>query len=243
MQVTSFENCTDVGVFAMLTNTYCLCAQSHSVNFYSALQEVLGDHIPIIRTSINETTLVGAYAIGNRYGLLLPSVVTDSELMHIRNSLPDDVRVVRIDQPLLLNNFIACNDSVALISPDLSPEIEAIVQDVLQVETYRQAIGNENLVGSFCRITNQGGLFAPFVSKNELMELTNMLQIKLSNGTIMGSSTIASGLLVNDWAMIIGEDAGAAEIHVAQKTFNINVTQLDGDDMMKLMSEQILMLD
>ena len=40
--------------------------------------------------------------------------------MHIRNSLPDEVVVQRIDERLsALGNCIACNDYVALIHPDI----------------------------------------------------------------------------------------------------------------------------
>ena len=40
--------------------------------------------------------------------------------MHIRNSLPDEVVVQRIDERLsALGNCIACNDYVALIHPDV----------------------------------------------------------------------------------------------------------------------------
>lgn len=43
-----------------------------------------------------------------------------AELMHIRNSLPDEVVVQRIDERLsALGNCIACNDYVALIHPDI----------------------------------------------------------------------------------------------------------------------------
>lgn len=40
--------------------------------------------------------------------------------MHIRNSLPDEVVVQRIDERLsALGNCIACNDYVGLIHPDI----------------------------------------------------------------------------------------------------------------------------
>ena len=43
-----------------------------------------------------------------------------AELGHIRNSLPDEVVVQRIDERLsALGNCIACNDYVALIHPDI----------------------------------------------------------------------------------------------------------------------------
>lgn len=43
-----------------------------------------------------------------------------AELQHIRNSLPDEVVVQRIDERLsALGNCIACNDYVALVHPDV----------------------------------------------------------------------------------------------------------------------------
>ena len=43
-----------------------------------------------------------------------------AELQHIRNSLPDEVVVQRIEERLsALGNCIACNDYVALVHPDI----------------------------------------------------------------------------------------------------------------------------
>lgn len=47
-----------------------------------------------------------------------------AELMHIRNSLPDEVVVQRIDERLnSLGNCISCNDYVALVHPDIDKVI------------------------------------------------------------------------------------------------------------------------
>ena len=57
---------------------------------------------------------------GNRNGLLVPNTTTDQELQHIRNSLPDSVKIQRVEERLsALGNVIACNDYVALVHPDL----------------------------------------------------------------------------------------------------------------------------
>lgn len=60
------------------------------------------------------------YCLGNRHGLLVPNNTTDQELQHIRNCLPDTVRIQRVEERLsALGNVIACNDYVALVHPDL----------------------------------------------------------------------------------------------------------------------------
>lgn len=57
---------------------------------------------------------------GNRNGLIVPNSTTDTELQHLRNSLPDNVRVQRVEERLsALGNVVACNDYVALVHPDL----------------------------------------------------------------------------------------------------------------------------
>jgi translation initiation factor 6 len=49
---TQFESSNDIGVFARLTNAYCLVGIGGSENFYSTFESELGDHIPVIHSSI-----------------------------------------------------------------------------------------------------------------------------------------------------------------------------------------------
>ena len=45
--------------------------------------------------------------VGNRHGLLVPSGTTDQELQQIRNSLPDTVKIQRVEERLsALGNVI-----------------------------------------------------------------------------------------------------------------------------------------
>ena len=59
-----FESHNDIGVFAKLTNSYCLAAIQGSTNFYSAFESELGDVIPIVHTSIGGTRIVGRLTAG-----------------------------------------------------------------------------------------------------------------------------------------------------------------------------------
>jgi translation initiation factor 6 len=58
-------NCSnDIGVFATLTNSYCLTAVGGSENFYSVFQNELSADIPVVKTSIAGTRLVGRMTVG-----------------------------------------------------------------------------------------------------------------------------------------------------------------------------------
>lgn len=89
----SFENSAEVGVFAKLTNKYCLVSSGGSENFYSIFEEELGAHMPVIHASIGQCKVIGRMIAGNSKGLLVPSITTDMELMTIRNSLPESVKI------------------------------------------------------------------------------------------------------------------------------------------------------
>uniref|UniRef100_A0A8B9S2B6 Eukaryotic translation initiation factor 6 n=1 Tax=Accipiter nisus TaxID=211598 RepID=A0A8B9S2B6_9AVES len=164
---------------------------------------------------------------GNRHGLLVPSSTTDQELQHIRNSLPDSVRIQRVEERLsALGNVTTCNDYVALVHPDLDRETEEILADVLKVEVFRQTVADQVLVGSYCVFSNQGGIVHPKTSIDDQDELSSLLQVPLVAGTVnRGSEVIAAGMVVNDWCAFCGLDTTSTELSVIESIFRLNEAQ------------------
>ena len=193
----------------------------------SAFEADLADVIPVVQTSIGGIRIIGRLTAGNRKGLLVPSSTTDQELLHIRNSIPDAVQIQRIDERLsALGNVIACNDYVALVHPDIERETEEIIGDVLGVEVFRQTIAGNVLVGSYCALSNQGGLVHPRTSVQDQDELSSLLQVPLACGSVnRGSEVIGAGLLVNDWMAFAGTDTTAAELSVVESIFKLQDAQ------------------
>merc|ERR1712025_684587 len=164
---------------------------------------------------------------GNKNGLLCPQNTTDQELAHIRNSLPDEVRVQRIEERLsALGNVIVCNDHVALVHPDLDRETEEIVADTLGVEVFRQTVADQVLVGTYCAFTNKGGLVHPKTTTEDQDELSSLLQVPLVAGTVnRGSDVIGGGMVVNDWIAFCGLDTTSTELSVIENVFKLGDSQ------------------
>ena len=172
--------------------------------------------MPVVHASIGATKLVGRMTAGNSKGLLVPAECTDMELQVIRNSLPDSIKIQRVEERLnALGNVIACNDYVALLHPELDKATEEIVQDVLGVETYRTTIAGQPLTGSYCILTNKGGLVHPLTSVAELDALSSLVQIPLCAGTVnRGRDVIGTGIVANDWTAYCGTETTAMELNV-----------------------------
>jgi len=222
-QRAQFENSNEIGVFAKLTNSYCICALGGSQNFYSVFESELADHMPVIQTSIAGLRIIGRMIVGNKNGLIVPATTTDQELLHLRNSLPEGVLIQRVEERLsAIGNCVATNDHVAFVHSELDRETEEIIADVLGVEVFRQAVAGNALVGSYCSLSNNGALVHPKTPIEDQDEMSNLLQLPVVAGTVnRGSDVIGAGMVVNDWTAFCGVDTTATELQVVESIFKL----------------------
>lgn len=217
----NFEGSPDVGVYARLTNDYVIVGKSNSKIFYSSFQKL---NIPIVETLINTIGNVGSQCVGNKRGLLLSYLTTDDELQHIRNSLPEHVKVRKVDERLnaLGNNFLV-NDKYCLAHCDVTEETMSLVADVLGVEVFKMSIGPEPAVGSFAHMNNHGILVHPRVTVEEQEELSQLLSLQIIAGTVnKGKENLGGGMLVNDYVGFVGHQTTVHERTVISSVFGLH---------------------
>merc|ERR1719400_475009 len=157
------------------------------------------------------------------HGLLVPNTTTDQELSYLRNSLPSDVKVQKVEERLsALGNCIACNDYVALVHTDLDKETEEVIADTLKVDVFRATVAQNVLIGSYAVLTNQGGLVHARTPMRDMEELSQLIEIPLTAGTVnRGSDIVGAGVVANDWAAFVGMDTTATEIGVIEQIFKL----------------------
>jgi len=80
-----------------------------------------------------------------------------------------------------------------------------LIADALGVEVFRQTIADNVLTGSYCALSNQGGIVHPQTSIRDQDELSSLLQVPLVAGSInRGSAVVGAGMVVNDWMAVTG---------------------------------------
>ena len=166
-------------------------------------------------------------SVGNKNGLLLHPNTTDEEIQVLKEQLPSSVKVQKLDEKLnALGNVIACNDFIALCHPEIDTTTEQIIIEVLGVEVYKTTIAGQPLVGSYCQLTNVGGIVHPLCSVAELDSLSALVQVPLCAGTVnRGREMVGTGIVANDEVAFCGNDTTAMELNVIDAIFKLNDKQ------------------
>ncbi|KAM4070536.1 hypothetical protein ACB094_12G172000 [Castanea mollissima] len=183
-------------------------------SFYHAYEAELADVIPVVKTSIAGTSIIGRLCAG--FGLCMYSKTFQNYSICLLsvNSLKHYLKVLSRDGKGSKRRGI------------FQMETEEIIADVLAVEVFRHTISDKMLVGSYCVLSNRGALVHPHTSIEAMDEFATLLQVPVSAGTVSrGSEVIGAGLTVNDWTAFCGWDTTAAELNVIEAAFQLKQAQ------------------
>jgi len=192
-----------IGLLGIATDKYAIV----SSNF----PKIEALDVPIIKTRLYGTNLIGLFCVGNSNGLLLPYFISDDEIEKLKKSIGEDINIGRLmDKCTAIGNLVACNDHTAIVSPMISET--KTIKKVLGVRVVKKAISGHDEVGACCVATNKGFLVHPD-SEDELNKLSKIFKVNGLVGSVnFGFPFVKSGLIANSNGYIAGSRTTGIEL-------------------------------
>ena len=202
-----------IGLFGIATDKYAILSRS--------FPDTTVLDVPILRTNIYGTGLIGMFCVGNSKALLIPHFTSDDEVEAIsdfftENNIDTEIYKIR-DIYNALGNLIVCNDNGCVVSPKLKKHN---FEDILGVECVVSEISAHEEVGSCCFATNRGFLCHP-MAEGEIKFISDVLRVDGKVGTVnMGYPFVHSGLVANSKGYATGMRTTGIELGRIDEALN-----------------------
>ena len=215
---TSILGTSNIGIYALTTNKYTILPPETSEGIAGKIKECLKGEI--VRTSICGTRLIGVFGVANSNGMILSDLASEEEVTAIKSVLP--INIERVESKIsAFGNLVLANDHGGVASNLLLREKGLVekIEEVLDVEVVTGEIAGLPYVGSVAVATNKGVLAHPLLRDEERKLLEEVLKVPINVGTINGGYPwVASGILANDYGVVIGNFTTGPEILIISNT-------------------------
>ncbi len=197
-----------LGAFSLCTDKIALMPS----NLHFSDQEVgAALKVPVVRTDVDRSPLIGILAKGNSKAILC------SELFEMGGGIKGENPGVSVEQvPGKFNafgNIILSNDHGAIVSPDVPDEVLAIVSEKLGVPAERGTIAGIKNVGAVAVATNRGALVHPDAKAEEVKLIEKTLGVPVEVGTACGGiKFVGLCMAANSNGAIVGMTSTGPEL-------------------------------
>ena len=197
-----------VGIYASNTEDYVVLPPDLPEHTAEDAAKALG--VNIIKTLINDSTLIGSMMTGNHNGFIVSDLALDSEVAELEKHLP----VARLKGKMTAaGNIILANDTAALVHPLLHDRHLDLIRDTLKVDVKRGTIGGLKTVGMAGVASNKGLLVHPRATAAELVVLEDLFHLPVDIGTVsFGSPLVGSAILATTKGLITGTKTSGPEM-------------------------------
>lgn len=166
--------------------------------------------VPVVRTSIADTEIVGALVALNSNGIIVGEDLTPEEVSALERLAP--VTPVRTRQNAMGNNLLA-NDHGVLVHPELSDEAVARIAAGLGVPAHRGTIAGLGTVGMAAVATNTGAIVHPKTTEREAHRVEEVLGVPVHRSTAnFGVPIVGACLAAHSRAILVGRPTTPVEI-------------------------------
>ncbi len=197
-----------VGIYAANTEQIVVLPPDLPQETVDTVAETLGT--VVVRTLINESTLIGSMMTGNSNGFVVSDLTLDKEA----KLLQEHGTVVRLKGKMTAaGNLILANDTAALVHPALTDKNIEAIEKTLKVDVRRGTIGGLKTVGMAGCATNKGILVHPRATEEELTVLEDLFKLPVDIGTVsFGSPLVGSAILATTKGLITGTRTSGPEL-------------------------------
>ena len=201
-----------IGVYLAANNSFILYPPKLIEPLLEKFKKVFDE--PFYPLTINNSNLLGAYSVSNKYGIIVPYIIREDELESLKSNLLDSTQVgILKSLDNTFGNLILCNDNGAIISSFLKDNKNEI-EDVLNVETVVYEFADYYLPGSISLTNNNGCLVHPLSTDEEIAYISSILKVdEVDVSTVnRGIPYLHSGAIVNDKSGVFGVDCTGPEL-------------------------------
>ncbi|MFX0170649.1 MAG: translation initiation factor IF-6 [Candidatus Hodarchaeota archaeon] len=213
IEFTDFLGSVHIGVSMFCTESVAFLPINAPSHLKDLIQKLMQVEITLVSDNI-----IGSLVVGNSYGCVVSSVITDEVLNQIKSA---GLTIYQAPEFFAFGNVVLVNDFSGIISPIIPPQIRREISETLNVPLEPKTLAQSDLVGSLAYITNYGGLFSPLTSEEEINDLKDILHLNEAGvGSVnKGSEFVASGIVGNTKGILVGRETTGIEIMEITRCF------------------------
>jgi len=210
------------GVFCSTNDNLTLVPPGIPADDMEAISEALGTKLEII--TLGGSRVLGTLIAMNNNGILVSNIVTDLELEkfeQISRTHKIEFGVLPDRSNAIGNNFLV-NDSGGFSNERLGKRAKDKAEEILKIEIISQSINEMDTLGMIGCITNKGGLYHPDISSSEKLDMENVFNIKLMEGTVnFGLPLVGAGIVANSNGAVCGRQSTGVELGRMEEALNL----------------------
>ncbi|MGC8555523.1 MAG: translation initiation factor IF-6 [Conexivisphaera sp.] len=212
-------NNPNIGLYARADDEFLLLPNGFPEDKGRRLAGLLG--ISPLNVSVAGTRLLGPLMVINRNGALLSWMADEEEVARLRSAMPGRTVERFRSKATAVGNLLAANDRGAVASDSLGRQELSQVRDVLGVDAERMTVAGFHQVGAVVVANDLGALVHPLATDEELERVRDALRVRdADRGTVNeGVPFVASGVVVNNRAVLVGAKTTGPELFILGKVF------------------------
>lgn len=210
IETNSYFGNPNVGMHVFANDKLAIVGNNLSDEHIQQIKDIL--KVPVFKTNVCGTTLPGIFIAGDNNAILVPDIVLENE-REVLESLPMKVIFVPTKNTAL-GNSVCLKDNILITHDEFEEEaIKHIQKEIESLQIHRISVGDTTVIGSCLCLTPKGGVIHPEVDDDTLQELQDLLNVKITRGTVnQGSPYVRSGICANSNGFIIGNTSAGPEI-------------------------------